>query len=147
MECPSTRGTAALPVNICNRLTILSAIFHHASGELRLFPTIDPATVQSKSMLRAVWLNGSMTWIGIGILLILSPGFGSQSARTSIAISAFLVLGSAAIGAWLLKRRHPGWGLLAAAAIHSILFCCTFCDAFNQRFPGVAKLHPAIFYE
>ena len=94
----------------------MSAIFHQASGELRLFPTIDPATVQSKSMLRAVWLNGSMAWIGIGILLIVSPGFGSQSARTSIAISAFLVLGSAAIGAWLLKRRHSGWVLLAAAA-------------------------------
>lgn len=103
-------------IEIAGGLTILSAIFHQASGELRLFPTIDPATVQSKSMLRAVWLNGSMAWIGIGILLIVSPGFGSQSARTSIAISAFLVLGSAAIGAWLLKRRHSGWVLLAAAA-------------------------------
>ena len=103
-------------IEIAGGLAILTAIFHQASGELRLFPTIDPATVQSKSMLRTVWLNGSMAWIGIGILLILSPAFGSQSARTSIAIIAFLVLGSAAVGAWFLKRRHPGWVLLAAAA-------------------------------
>jgi hypothetical protein len=103
-------------IEIAGGLAILVAIFHQASGEIRLFPTIDPAEVTSKSMLRAVWLNGSMSWIGIGVLLILSPGFGSQTARSSIAIYAFLVLGSAAIGALILKRRHPGWVLLALTA-------------------------------
>jgi hypothetical protein len=105
-----------LLIQLAGGMAILTAVFHQASGEIRLFPAIDPAVVPSKSLLRGVWLNGSMAWIGIGILLFRSPSFASQPARNWIATIAIMVLGSAAIGAWHLKKRHPGWVFLAVAA-------------------------------
>jgi hypothetical protein len=97
-------------------LAILIAVLHQSLAEMRLFPRIKPEAVSAKPLLRAVWLNGSIAWASIGILLMLSPTFGSQAARHWIVVDAVVVLGSAAIGnAWYFKWKHPGWVLLAVA--------------------------------
>jgi hypothetical protein len=95
-------------------LAILIAVVHQVFAERLLFPRISQDMVPAKPLLRAIWLNGSLAWAGLGLLLILSPTFGSQSARDWIVLVAALVLGSAAIGnALYFKGKHPGWALLA----------------------------------
>ncbi len=101
-------------IMVAGGLAILTAVFHQVLGEIRLFPTIDLASVPRKPLLRLIWLNGSVAWIGLGILLIMVPTFGSQPARTWIVAIAVLVLGPAAICAFFWKRDHPGWVLLSA---------------------------------
>ncbi len=96
-------------------MAILTAAVHQVLGELRLFSTMDPAEVPQKPILRLVWVNGSLAWAGLGVLLFMAPTFGSQPARHWILAIFVLVLGSAAIWAFLLKRNHPGWMLLSTA--------------------------------
>lgn len=103
-----------LLIEIAGGLAILLAVLHQSFAERRLFPRIELEAVPAKPLLRAMWLNGSLACAGIGILLILSPTFGSQAARHWVVVYAVVVLGSAAIGnAWFFKWKHPGWVLLA----------------------------------
>jgi hypothetical protein len=96
-------------------MAILTAGVHQVLGEIRLFSPMNPAVVPQKPILRLVWVNGSLAWAGLGVLLFMAPTFGSQPARHWILTIFVLVLGSAAIWAFLLKRNHPGWMLLSTA--------------------------------
>jgi hypothetical protein len=103
-----------LLIELAGGLAIFIAVFHQGLAEMRLFPAIKSDLVPSKPLLRGVWFNGSLAWIGIGILLFMSPTFASHSARDWIVLIAVLVLGSASIGnALYFRGKHPGWVLLA----------------------------------
>jgi hypothetical protein len=71
-------------------LAILVAIAHGAIAELRVFPKarIEPRT---RHLLRGVWQASTVDWIGMGVLLIAAPAFGSQAARQWVIAVAVVV--------------------------------------------------------
>jgi len=103
-------------IQVSGAMTIVLATIHLVLGETRVLARIRRSSVPNLSLLRAIWLNGGLAWIAVGILLIKAPSFGSQNARNWIVAMAVVVLGSAAIGnLWCFKGKHFGGPLLAVA--------------------------------
>ena len=102
-------------------MAIALAIIHLVLGETRMLSRIRRSSVPNLALLRAIWLNGGLAWIAVGILLIKAPAFGSHDARSWIVAMAVVVLGSAAIGnLWCFKGKHFGGPLLAVAVALAI---------------------------
>jgi len=67
-----------------------------------------------RRLLRGVWQASTIDWIGIAVLLIAAPAFGSQAARQWVIAVAVVVYGYAAIGNAVATRgRHIGWFLMS----------------------------------
>jgi len=97
-------------------LAILVAIAHGAIAELRVFPKARIEPQRTRQLLRGVWQASTLDWIGIGVLLIAAPAFGSQAARHWVIAVAVVVYGYAAVGNALATRgRHIGWFLMSGA--------------------------------
>jgi len=95
-------------------LAIAVSIVHGAIGEFQVLPRARIETGRTRTLLRMIWQASTIDWIGIGILLIAAPAFGSQTARHWITAVALLVYGYAAIGNAVASRgRHIGWMLMA----------------------------------
>ena len=95
-------------------LAIAVSIAHGAIGEFRVFARARIERSGTRNLLRMVWQASTIGWIGIGVLLIAAPAFGSQTARHWIAAVAVLVYGYAALGNAITSRgRHIGWALMA----------------------------------
>ena len=104
-----------LALQAAGALAIVVAIFHGAIAELRVFPRVRIAPDRATPLLRMVWQASTVGWIGLGILLIAAPTFGSESARRWIIAVAILVYGYGAVGNAVANRlRHVGWVLLCA---------------------------------
>jgi hypothetical protein len=97
-------------------VAILVAIAHGAVAELRVFPKARIEPQRTRQLLRGVWQASTLDWIGIGVLLIAAPAFGSQAARHWVVAVAVVVYGYAAVGNALATRgRHIGWCLMSGA--------------------------------
>ena len=104
-----------LALQMAGALAIATAIAHGAIGELRVFARARIDLPRTRNLLRMVWQASTIDWIGIGVLLIAAPTFGSQTARHWIVAVAVLVYGYAAVGNAIANRgRHIGWVLMAA---------------------------------
>ena len=66
-----------------------------------------------------VWLDGTVAWIGGGVLLLAAPWMDSNSARHWIVVTFAVVFGFAALGnAFATRGRHFGWvGMGAVVAL------------------------------
>lgn len=86
-----------LALQAAGALAILVAIAHGAIVELQVFGNarIEPGRV--RTLLRMVWQASTIGWIDIGLLLIVAPAFGSESARQWIIAVAALTYGYAAV--------------------------------------------------
>jgi hypothetical protein len=94
-------------------LAILVAIAHGITAELRVFPNARIESQRTRRLLRFVWQASTVDWIGLGVLLIAAPAFGSQYGRRWIIAVAVVVYGYAAVGNALITRgRHFGWPLM-----------------------------------
>jgi hypothetical protein len=103
-------------------LAMATAIVHGAIGELKVFATARIERPGTRNLLRMVWQATTIDWIGIAVLLIAAPAFGSQTARHWIAAVAALIYGYAAVGNAIANRgRHIGWLLMAAVVALVIL--------------------------
>jgi hypothetical protein len=94
---------------------IAVALIHGVLGETKVFPraTIEPPRL--RTLIRGVWLAGTVAWIGAGVLLIAAPFMASEPARHWIVATAACVFGFAAlVNAWALRGRHFGWIALSA---------------------------------
>jgi hypothetical protein len=61
-------------------------------------------------------------WIGIGVLLIAAPTFGSDSARRWIIAVAAVAYGCSAAGNAMASRgRHFGWMLMSPVVVLSLV--------------------------
>ena len=96
-------------------LAILVAIAHGAIGTRVLAKSqIEPRGTQR--LLGMVWQASTIDWIGIGVLLIAVPAFGSESARRWVIAVAVVVYGYAAVGNAVASRgRHMGWCVMGVA--------------------------------
>jgi hypothetical protein len=95
-------------------LAIAASIAHGAIGEFKVFARTQIDGRRTRNLLRMVWQASTIDWIGIGVLLMAAPAFGSQTARHWIVAVAALVYGYAAIGNAIANRgRHIGWVLMA----------------------------------
>ena len=93
---------------------IVVAIIHGVLGETKVFAkaTIQPESL--RTLIRLVWQAGTVAWIGGGVLLLVAPSLGSESARhwivaTTVAVYAFAVIGNA----WWSRGRGFGWKALS----------------------------------
>ena len=102
-----------IALQLAGALAIAVSIVHGAIGELRVFAMAQNELPRTRNLLRMVWQASTIDWIGIGVLLMAAPAFGSPSARHWIVVVAVLVYGYAAIGNAVVTRgRHIGWVLM-----------------------------------
>jgi hypothetical protein len=96
-------------------LAIAVSIAHGAVGEFKVFARARIELPRTRNLLRMVWQASTIDWIGIGVLLMAAPAFGSETARHWIAAVALLVYGYATVGNAIANRgRHIGWVIMAA---------------------------------
>jgi len=106
---------------ICGLAGILVAIIHGVLGETKVFAraTIQPESL--RTLIRLVWQAGTVAWIGGGVLLIVAPSLGSESARHWITATIIVVYGFGIIAnAWWSRGRGFGWkalGVVVALAV------------------------------
>lgn len=109
-------------LQMAGALAIATAIAHGAIGELKVFAGARIELPRTRNLLRVVWQASTIDWIGVGVLVMAAPAFGSQMARHWIVAVAVLVYGYAALGNAIANRgRHIGWVLMAAVVALLIL--------------------------
>lgn len=102
-----------LALRAAGALAIAVAVAHGALGELKVFATarVDPRP--ARRLLRLIWQASTVDWIAMGVLLIVTPSFGSLTAREWVVSGAIVVYAYAAIGnALAIRAPHPGWILM-----------------------------------
>jgi hypothetical protein len=100
---------------------IVVAIIHGVLGETKVFVRAKIEPENLRTLIRLVWQAGTVAWIGGGVLLLVAPSLGSESARhwivaTTVAVYAFAV----AANAWWSRGRGFGWkalGVVVALAV------------------------------
>jgi len=107
-----------LALEIAGVLAIAAGLIHGVLGEMRVLARAQIEPRWTRRLVRAVWHNGVVAWLGGGVLLIVAPSFGSDSARHWMIGVLAAVYGSAAIGHALATRgRHFGWMVLSAVVV------------------------------
>ena len=103
-----------LALQAAGALAILVAIAHAALAELRVFAGAHIEPPRTRQLLHLIFQASTVDWIGIGLLLIVAPSFGSQVARQWVIAVAVVVYGYAAVGNAVATRgRHVGWLLMS----------------------------------
>jgi hypothetical protein len=111
-----------LALQAAGALAILVALGHGAIAELRVFAKARIEPQRARNLLRFVWQASTVDWIGIGLLLIAAPAFGSETARHWVIGVAVVVYLYAAIGNAVVSRRpHFGWVVLSGAIALALL--------------------------
>jgi hypothetical protein len=105
-----------LALQASGAFAILVAVIHGAMAELRVFPKARIESRWARTLLRMVWQCSTVDWICIGVLLIATPGLGSETARRWIIASAVVAYGYGAVGNVVVSRgRHIGGYLMGCA--------------------------------
>lgn len=103
-----------LALQAAGALAILVAIAHGTLAELRVFARAHIEPPRTRQLLHLIFQASTVDWIGIGLLLIVAPSFGSQVARQWVIAVAVVVYGYAAVGNAVATRgRHVGWLLMS----------------------------------
>jgi len=111
-----------LALQASGALAIVVAIIHGAVAELRVFPKARIESRRARTLLRMVWQGGAVDWICIGVLLIATPGLGSETARRWIVTVAVVAYSYGAIGNVVVSRgRHIGGYLMGLAVALALI--------------------------
>ena len=103
-------------------LAILVSIGHGVVGELGVFARAQIEPPRTRTLLRGIWQATTLSWIGLGVLLIAAPTFGSQTARRWVIAVAIVVYAYAAVGnAMATRGRHIGWGVMTAVIVLALI--------------------------
>jgi len=103
-----------LALQAAGALAILVAIAHAALVERRVFAKAHIEPRHARRLLHLVCQASTVDWIGLGILLIVAPWLGSQTARNWVVAVAVLVYGYALVAnALAVRGPHPGWILMS----------------------------------
>ena len=100
---------------------IVVALIHGVLGETKVFAkaTIRPESL--RTLIRLVWQAGTVAWIGGGVLLIVAPSLGSESARHWIVATIVVVYAFAtAANAWWSRGRGFGWKALGVVVVLAV---------------------------
>jgi hypothetical protein len=91
-------------------LALAVSIAHGVLGETKIFARARIEPERLRLLLRLVWQGGTVAWISLAILLIVTPKLGSEAARNWIIATSIVTFGFAAVGnAWATRGRHFGW--------------------------------------
>jgi hypothetical protein len=102
-----------LALQAAGLLAILVALADGALGELRVFANAHIEPRRTRTLLHLIFQASTVDWIGIGVLLIAAPWFGSQAARHWVIAVAVVICGYAAVANAVATRgRHVGWMLM-----------------------------------
>ncbi len=107
-----------LAIHAAGGFAVLAATLHGVLGETRIFAKahIEPARI--KLMLRLVWQCSTVAWIGLGVLLTVTPHMASDAARHWIIAIAVATFGFGAVAnAWATGGRHFGWMALTVVCV------------------------------
>jgi len=111
-----------LALQASGALAILVAVIHGAIAELRVFPKARIESRTARRLLRMVWQCSTVDWICIGVLLIATPGLGSETARRWIVATAVAAYSYGAVGNLLVSRgRHIGGYLMGCAVALALI--------------------------
>lgn len=100
---------------------IVAAVIHGVIGEARIFPRAIIEPRRLRSLFRLVWQASTVTWIGVGVLLIAAPWMASDPARHWIVVTLSCVFAFGALGnAWATRGRHFGWMIFSAVVAMAI---------------------------
>ena len=111
-----------LALQASGALAILVAVIHGAIAELRVFPKARIESRTARRLLRMVWQCSTVDWICIGVLLIATPGLGSETARRWIVAAAVAAYSYGAVGNLLVSRgRHIGGYLMGCAVALALI--------------------------
>ena len=111
-----------LALQTAGALAILVAIGHGVIGELGVFARAHIEPPRTRTLLRGIWQATTLDWIGLGVLLIAAPTFGSQAARQWVIVVAVVVYGYAAVGnAMATRGRHIGWCIMTAVVALALM--------------------------
>jgi hypothetical protein len=111
-----------LALQVAGALAILIAIGHGAVAELRVFPKARIEPQRTRQLLRGIWQASTIDWIGMGVLLIAAPAFGSQVARHWVIAVAVVMYGYAAVGNAVATRgRHIGWWVMSSVVALALM--------------------------
>ena len=111
-----------LTLQVAGVLAILVAVGHGALGELRVFARARIEPHRTRNLLRGIWQASTVDWIGMGVLLIAAPAFGSQAARHWVIAVAVVVYGYAAVGNAVATRgRHIGWWVMSSVVALALM--------------------------
>jgi len=105
-------------LQIAGALAVLAGLVHGVLGETKVFAHAQIEPSWARRLVRIVWHNGVIAWIGGGVLLIATPSFASEAARHWLIAVLAVVYGSAAIGNAVASRgRHFGWMMLSVVVV------------------------------
>ena len=111
-----------MALEIAGLLAVLAGIVHGVLGETRVLARAQIEPRWARRLVRIVWHNGVIAWVGGGVLLIAAPSFASDAARHWIIAVLVAVYGSAAIGNAIVTRgRHFGWMVLSAVVVLALV--------------------------
>lgn len=111
-----------MALEIAGVLAVLAGLAHGVLGETKVLARARIEPPWARRLLRIVWHNGVIAWIGGGALLIAAPSFASDAARHWVIAVLVAVYGSAAIGNAVASRgRHFGWMVLAAVVVLTLV--------------------------
>jgi hypothetical protein len=91
-------------------LALVAAVIHGVLAETKIFPRLRIEPERLRLLMRLVWQCSTLAWMALAVLLIATPGFGSEAARRWVIAVSVVTFGLAAIGnAWATRGRHFGW--------------------------------------
>ena len=97
-------------VQLAGILALAVSIAHGVIGETKVFSRARIEPERIRLLMRLVWQGGTVAWISLAILLIVTPKLGSEAARHWIIAMSIVTYGFAAIAnAWATRGRHFGW--------------------------------------
>ncbi len=98
------------------------AVVHGYLGEVLVVRPIDAPSPTVKRVMRAIMFLSAVYWFCASVALFLAPEIRSAAVRdTTICIVIAVFLSGSAGNLWATHGRHPGWILLAIAAILAFL--------------------------
>ena len=110
-----------MELQIAGILAIMAGIGHGYLGDATIkAQTISPPEL--KNFIRACYQFGSLGWIVGGALFLIAP-FELHSSTHQWTVIAFIPLFAygSLVNLWFTKGKHPGWVMLLAIVILSLL--------------------------
>lgn len=100
---------------------ILVAIIHGVLGETKVFARAKIEPESLRTLIRLVWQAGTVAWIGGGVLLLVAPSLGSESARHWIVVTTVVVYAvGVAANCWWSRGRNFGWKALGVVVVLAV---------------------------
>lgn len=102
-------------------LGVVISIAHGYLGQTKVVRPVVASTAAAKRVLGAIMFLSAVYWFAASVLLLATPNYVPEAARTVIVYGAAAVFLSGCLGnLWATRGRHFGWMLLVLATVLAI---------------------------